>query len=117
MICQLVSYDLNHVSQVAAHILPVGDPAVLITVNFFYGNVFYIVRRAKLAWLQLVQPLAFLRIQDGVSAILNFGQCPSFDLDDIEGRVIPLYKGLPFLELFFGYWVKVQVKSEVRGKI
>ena len=40
----------------AAHILPVGDLAMLITVNFFYGNVFYIVRRAKLAWLHLVQP-------------------------------------------------------------
>ena len=43
-------------SQVAAHMLPVGDPAMLITVNFFYGNVFDIVRRAKLAWLHLVQP-------------------------------------------------------------
>ena len=43
-------------SQVAAHILPVGDPAMLITVNVCYGNVFYIVRRAKLAWLHLVQP-------------------------------------------------------------
>ena len=43
-------------SQVAAHILPVGDPAMLITVNLFSGNVFYIVRRAKLAWLHLVQP-------------------------------------------------------------
>ena len=30
-----------------------------------------------------------------VSAILNFGQCSTFDLDDIEGRVIPLYKGFP----------------------
>ena len=29
---------------------------MLITVNFFYGNVFYIVMRAKLAWLHLVQP-------------------------------------------------------------
>ena len=43
-------------SQVAGHILPVGDPAMLITVNVFYGNVFYIVRRAKLTWLRLVQP-------------------------------------------------------------
>ena len=47
---------LNGVSQVAGHIPPVGDPAMLITVNIFYGNVFYLVRRAKLAWLQLVQP-------------------------------------------------------------
>ena len=44
------------ISQVAAPMLPVGDPAMLITVNFFYGNVFYIVRKAKLAWLHLVQP-------------------------------------------------------------
>ena len=55
-------------SQLAAHILPVGDPAMLITLNFFYGNVFYIVMRAKLS---------------------------NFDLDDIEGRVIPFYKGFP----------------------
>ena len=30
-----------------------------------------------------------------VSAILNFGKFSTFDLDDIEGRVIPLYKGFP----------------------
>jgi len=60
---------------------------MLTTVNFFYGNVFYMVRRAKLAWLLLVQLLAFLRIQDG---ILKFGQFSTFDLDDMEGRVIPL---------------------------
>ena len=30
-----------------------------------------------------------------VSAILNFGQCSNFDLDEIEGRVIPFYKGFP----------------------
>ena len=30
-----------------------------------------------------------------VSAILNFGQCSSFDLDDIESRVIPRFKGFP----------------------
>ena len=29
-----------------------------------------------------------------VSTILNFGQCSTFVLD-IEGRVIPLYKGFP----------------------
>ena len=43
-------------SQVAAHILPVGDTAMLITVNLFKEMYFYIVKRAKLAWLQLVQP-------------------------------------------------------------
>ena len=61
-------------SQVAAHILPVGDPAIFITVNFLYGNVFCIVRRAKLAWLHLVQPCAFLRIQDGGLGHLEFQQ-------------------------------------------
>ena len=30
-----------------------------------------------------------------VSAILNFGKCSIFDLDDTDGRVIPLYKGFP----------------------
>ena len=49
-------FNCGLLSQVAAPMLPVGDPAMLITVNFFYGNVFYIVRKAKLAWLHLVQP-------------------------------------------------------------
>ena len=44
---------------------------MLITVTF-YGNAFYIVKRAKLAWLQLVQPRAFLRIQDGGLGHLEF---------------------------------------------
>ena len=30
-----------------------------------------------------------------VSAILNFSKYSTFDLDDIEGRVIPLFKGFP----------------------
>ena len=30
-----------------------------------------------------------------VSAILDFGQFSTFDLDDIEGRVIPVFKGFP----------------------
>ena len=38
---------------------------MLTTVNVCYGNVLYMVRRAILAWLQLVQPLAFFRMQDG----------------------------------------------------
>ena len=58
-----------------------------------------------------------------VSAILNFGTFSTFDLDDLAGRVIPLYKGFPgwgvspFLELFSGYGVKVEVTSEVKGQI
>ena len=53
-----------------------------------------------------------------VSAILNFGKCSTFDLDDIEGRVIPFFKrfsrtGSLFLKLYFRYGVKV--KSEVKG--
>ena len=38
----------------------------------FYGNVFYIVMRAKLAWLHLVQPWTFLTIQDGGLGYLEF---------------------------------------------
>ena len=30
-----------------------------------------------------------------VSAILNYGKFSTFDLDDIEGRVIPFYNGFP----------------------
>ena len=47
---------------------------MLTTVNFFMENVFYIVRKAKLAWLHLVQPLAFLRIQHGGLGHLEFRQ-------------------------------------------
>ena len=47
---------------------------MLTTVNLFYGNVFYIVRRAGLAWLLFVQPLSFLRIQDGGLGHLEFRQ-------------------------------------------
>ena len=55
------------------------------------------------------------------SAILNFDQFSNFDLDDIEGRVIPLLWGLPgwgvhFWSYFFGYGVNVKVKSEVKGQ-
>ena len=31
-----------------------------------------------------------------VSSILNFSKYLTFDLDDIEGRVISLFKGFPF---------------------
>ena len=71
------------------------DLAMLITVKFCYGNVLYMVRRAILAWLLFVPLLAFVRIQDGFSVILNFDQFSTYDLDDIEGRVIPLFKGFP----------------------
>ena len=42
-------------SRIASPMCPVLDPAMLTTVNFFHGNVFYIVRRAKLAWLLLAR--------------------------------------------------------------
>ena len=45
---------------------------MLTTVNFLYGNVFYIVRRGKLAWLLFVQPSAFFRNQDGGLGHLEF---------------------------------------------
>ena len=47
---------------------------MLITVNFVYGHLFDIVRRAKLAWLHLVQPRAFFRIQDGDLGHFEFRQ-------------------------------------------
>ena len=64
----------------------------------------------------------FSEFKMAVSAILNFGQCSSFDRDDIEGRIIPLYRGFPgwgvhFWSCFFGYGVKVKVNSEVKGQI
>ena len=40
-----------------------------------------------------------------VSAILNFGKCSSFDLDDIKGRVITLYKGFPGWGVHFWSYV------------
>lgn len=61
-----------HPSLFAAPIRPIQDPAMLTTVNFYFLNVLYMVRRAKLAWLLLVQPLAFLRIQDGRLCHLEF---------------------------------------------
>ena len=42
-------------SQVAGPMCPVLDPAMVTTVNFFHGNVFYMARRAKLAWLLLAR--------------------------------------------------------------
>ena len=54
-----------------------------------------------------------------VSAILNFGQFSAFDLDDMEGRVILIFKGLPrsgspFLELCF--WIQGQSQGHIRDK-
>ena len=47
---------------------PVLDPVMLTTVNgFFHGNVFYIVRRAKLPWLLLARHWVFLGIRHGSS--------------------------------------------------
>ena len=60
------------ISQFAAPMLPILDPAMLTTVNFFLLNVLYMVRRVKLAWLLIVQPSAFFRIQDGGRRHLEF---------------------------------------------
>ena len=47
-----------------------------------------------------------------VSAILNFGQCSTFGLDDTEGRVIPLYKGFPGWGVhFWSYFLDTGSKS------
>ena len=47
-----------------------------------------------------------------VSAILNFGKLSTFDLDDIEGHVIPLYKGFPGWGVhFWSYFLGPESKS------
>ena len=48
------------VSQVVARILPIWDPAMLIIVSFFYGNVFYIVNKQSI--INMVAPFATLSI-------------------------------------------------------
>ena len=47
--------NMTNDSRIAGPMCPVLDPAMLTTVNFFHGNVFYIVWRAKLAWLLLAR--------------------------------------------------------------
>ena len=44
------------------------------------------------------------------SAILNFDQFSTFDLDDIEGRVIPLFRGFQDGESISGVivWIRGQ---------
>ena len=47
-----------------------------------------------------------------VSAILNFSKYSNFDLDDIEGRVIPLFKGFPGRGVnFLSYFLDMVSKS------
>ena len=46
---------LDTYSLIAGPMCPVLDPAMVTTVNFFHGNVFYTARRAKLAWLLLAR--------------------------------------------------------------
>ena len=55
-----------------------------------------------------------------LSAILNFGQCSNFDLNDIEGRVIPFYKG--FLGWGVHFWSNIldtglKSRSNQRSKV
>ena len=96
---------------------------MLTTVNFLYGNVFYIVRSGKLAWLLLVQPSAFFRNQDGGLRYLKFRPIFNFWSRWHRGSCNTSLNfmgfsrmGSPFLELFFGYGVNVKVKSEVKGQ-
>ena len=53
-----------------------------------------------------------------VSAILNFVKFVTFDLDDIEGRIIPLYKGFPGWESISGviFWIRGQSQGHIRGQ-
>ena len=52
----------------------------------FYGNIFYKVTRAKLVWLQLVEPLAFLRIQDSGFGRLEFRPIVNFK-SEVKGQI------------------------------
>ena len=53
-----------------------------------------------------------------VSAIKNFGKFSSFDLDDIEGRVIPLYKVFHDGESISGviFWIRGESQGRIRGQ-
>ena len=48
-------FNNSSCSQVAGPMCPVLDPAMVTTVNFFHGNVFYMASRVKLAWLLLAR--------------------------------------------------------------
>ena len=55
-----------------------------------------------------------------VSSILNFGIFSTFDLDDIEGRVIPCFKGFPGWGVHF--WSNIldmgsKFRSNQRSKV
>ena len=50
-----------------------------------------------------------------VSAILNFGQFSTFDLSDIEGRVITLFKGFPGCRVQF--WSNLLIRGQRQGQI
>ena len=53
-----------------------------------------------------------------VSAIKYFGKFSSFDLDDIEGRVIPLYKVFHDGESISGviFWIRGESQGRIRGQ-
>ena len=97
---------------------------MLTTVNFLYGNVFYIVRRCKLAWLLLVQPSAFFRNQDGDLRHLEFR--PIFNIwsrwHTCRGSCNTSFMGVsrmgsPFLELFFGYGSTWRLNQRLKVKV
>ena len=60
----------------------------------------------------------FSEFKMAVSAILNFGKFSTFDLDDIEGRVIPLLwvfqDGESISEVIF--WIRGQCQGQVRDQ-
>ena len=53
-----------------------------------------------------------------VSAILNFGKFSTFDLDDIEGRVISLIRDFQDGESISGviFWIRFQSEGQVIGQ-
>ena len=112
---------LSPSSPVAGPIRPIWDPEMSITLNFFHGNVFFIVRKDKLAWLLHLNCWAFLRIQDGGRHYLGCWPISKFWSRWPRGLCNTSFQGFsrvwsPFLELFFWYRVKVKDKMKVKGQ-
>ena len=80
---------------------------MLTTVNFFHGNVFYIARRAKLAWLLLAR--ATLSISQNSrwrpSPSWMYGHFQLFFPGGLQGRVIPIYRGFRGWRVYFWRYI------------
>ena len=74
---------------------------MLTTVNFFMKMYCIWLGEQNLLGCILCNLEYFSEFKMAVSAILNFGKFSTFDLDDIEGRVLPLFKGFPGWRVHF----------------